>query len=138
MNRFPISIPIAALVACFATALPAAADTATDADQAQLKRTYDMRMRLEAERRSRDNEARAFGGVSGGLIGADDPTVSQMRAQMSAQLAASTNQFACNDIKVNNGEGNTQVFCNSTVGGDVSSRRTEVGGDLTNVVGGAP
>jgi len=138
MTRFLSTIPIAALVACLAPALPAAADAASDADQAQLKRTYEMRMRLEAERRARDNEARAFGGVSSGLIGADDPTVSQMRAQMSAQLAASTNQFACNDIKVDNGAGNTQVFCNSTVGGDVSSRRTEAGGDLVNVVGGAP
>ena len=140
MNRFFSSIAFAAFVTALAPALPVAADTTPDADQAQLKRTYEMRMRLEAERRARDNEARAFGGVNrGGLAGgADDPTATQMRAQMGEQLKALGDQFACNDIKVNNGAGNTQIICGSTVGGDVTSRRTVVGGDLVNVIGGAP
>jgi hypothetical protein len=137
MTRFLLSIVIAALVACLVPARPVAADATPDADQAQLKRVYDMRMRMEAERRARDNEARALGGVNAGLVGADDPTVTQMRAQMSEQLKSLANQFACNDIKVDNGKGNTQVFCNSTVGGDVSSRRTEVGGDQVNVIFGS-
>ena len=134
MTRFLFGV---ALVACLAPLPSAGADTATDADQAQLKRVYEMRMRMEADRRARDNEARALSGASRvALGGADDPTVSQMRAQMSEQLQASADQFACNDIKVNNGAGNTQVFCNSTVGGGVSSSRNQVYGDQVNVVGG--
>jgi len=137
MTRFLLSIAIAALVACLAPARPVAADTTTDADQAQLKRIYEMRMRMEADRRARDNEARALSGANRvALGGADDPTVSQMRAQMSEQLKAAADQFACNDIKVSNGAGNTQVFCNSTVGGGVSSSRKQVYGDQVNVVGG--
>jgi hypothetical protein len=130
---------LAVALACLTTGAARADDGAQADANAQLQRHFALRSRLDRDRQNRDNEARAYGGVTNGatIAAGDSPTVSGMRATTQQTLIQQGDMLKCNDIDVDNGEGNVVVVCGSQTG-DVTSRRTVTGGDLVNVIGGAP
>lgn len=133
MNR----LLLIALLACSAAPAPVMADR--EADQAMLKRIYQMRMRHDQERQQAENEARANVRLmtQSGTPGADSPTVTQMRQQTNVSLARFEQSFRCLDVDVENNGGNTVVVCGSN-SGDIEGTNTSAGRDLINVGGTTP
>ena len=134
---------IAFVLAVAFESAPARAEGPAAERDAQLQRIYAYRMRLDQERRNRDNEARAFGNLAQGIssaaaVAAEGTTLNAMRSDLRNVLIQQGDSFRCNDIEVNNGEGQAVVICNSQTG-PVDVERTKVGGDLiNNVSGGKP
>ena len=102
---------ISLLLALIAPFAPGAAHADREADQILLKRIYQMRMRNDAERQRKENEARANVRLvtqSGSrAVQADSPTVTQLRRDTNVSLARFENSFRCLDVEVENNGGNT-------------------------------
>jgi hypothetical protein len=130
---------ISLILALVAPLAPSAAHADREADQALLKRIYQMRMRNDAERQRRDNEARANVRLvtqSGQrAVQADNPTVTQLRRDTNVSLARFENTFRCLDVEVENNGGNTTVICGSN-SGDISESNVQAGRDIVTVQGG--
>jgi len=130
---------VSLLLALVAPLVPGAVHADQEADQALLKRVYQMRMRNDAERQRRDNEARANVRLvtqSGQrAVQADNPTVTQLRRDTNVSLARFENTFRCLDVEVENNGGNTTVICGSN-SGDISESNVQAGRDIVTVQGG--
>jgi hypothetical protein len=127
---------ILALVAPFGSAA-AHADRA--ADQALLKRIYQLRLRNDAQRQRRENEARSNVRLvtqSGSrAVQADSPTVTQLRRDTNVSLARFEQSFRCLDVDVENNGGNTVVICGSN-SGDIDGTNIQAGRDIVTIPGG--
>jgi hypothetical protein len=130
---------ISLLLALVAPLVPAAAHADREADQALLKRIYQMRMRNDAERQRKENEARANVRLvtqSGSrAVQADSPTVTQLRRDTSVSLARFEQSFRCLDVDVENNGGNTTVICGSN-SGDMDETNVQAGRDIVTIQGG--
>ena len=130
---------ISLLLAFVAPIVPGAAHADQEADEALLKRIYQMRMRYDAERQRKENEARANVQLvtqSGSrAVQADNPTVTQLRRDTNVSLARFEQSFRCLDVEVENNGGNTTVICGSN-SGDIEGTNVQAGRDLVTVQGG--
>ena len=109
------------------------------ADQALLKRIYQLRVRNDAQRQRRENEARANVRLvtqSGSrAVQADSPTVTQLRRDTNVSLARFEQSFRCLDVDVENNGGNTVVICGSN-SGDIDGTNIQAGRDIVTIPGG--
>jgi len=130
-----VNVCLLALVAPFGAGT---AHADREADQALLKRIYQMRMRYDAERLQKENEARANVRLvtqSGSqAVQADNPTVTQLRRDTNVALARFEQSFRCLDVDVENNGGNTTVICGSN-SGDVEGTNVQAGRDIVTVQG---
>ena len=129
---------ITLLLALIAPFAPGAAHADREADQILLKRIYQMRMRNDAERQRKENEARANVRLvtqSGSrAVQADSPTVTQLRRDTNVSLARFENTFRCLDVEVENNGGNTTVICGSN-SGDIDGTNVQAGRDIVTIQG---
>jgi hypothetical protein len=130
---------ISLLLAILAPLGSGSAHADQQADQALLKRIYQMRMRNDAQRQRTENEARANVRLvtqSGSqAVRADNPTVSQLRRDTNVSLARFEQSFRCLGVDVENNGGNTTVICGSN-SGDIEGTNTQAGRDLVTVQAG--
>jgi len=130
---------ISLLLALLAPLVPGAAHAEREADQALLKRIYQMRMRNDAERQRKENEARAnvrlVTQTGSRAVQADSPTVTQLRRDTNVSLARFETSFRCLDVEVENNGGNTTVICGSN-SGDITESNVQAGRDIVTVQGG--
>jgi len=133
------TLTISLLFALVTPLFTAAVHADREADQALLKRIYQMRMRNDAERQQKENEARANVRLvtqSGSqAVQADNPTVTQLRRDTNISLARFEQSFRCLDVEVENNGGNTTVICGSN-SGDIEGTNVQAGRDLITVQGG--
>lgn len=129
---------ISLLLALIAPFAAGAAHADREADQVLLKRIYQMRMRNDAERQRKENEARANVRLvtqSGSrAVQADSPTVTQLRRDTNVSLARFENSFRCLDVEVENNGGNTTVICGSN-SGDIDGTNIQAGRDIVTIQG---
>jgi hypothetical protein len=127
------------LLALVGPLVPEQAHADREADQALLKRIYQMRMRNDAERQRKENEARAnvrlVTQTGSRAVQADNPTVTQLRRDTNVSLARFENTFRCLDVEVENNGGNTTVICGSN-SGDIDESNISAGRDIVTVQGG--
>ncbi len=130
---------ISLILTLVAPLVSAAAHADRQADQTLLKRIYQMRMRHDAQRQRRENEARAnvrlITQMGSRAVQADSPTVTQLRRDTNVSLARFEQSFRCLDVNVENNGGNTVIICGSN-SGDIDGTNIQAGRDIVTVSGG--
>ena len=130
---------ISLILTLVAPLVSAAAHADRHADQALLKRIYQMRMRHDAQRQRRENEARAnvrlITQMGSRAVQADSPTVTQLRRDTNVSLARFEQSFRCLDVNVENNGGNTVIICGSN-SGDIDGTNIQARRDIVTVSGG--
>ncbi len=130
---------ISLILTLVAPLVSAAAHADRQADQALLKRIYQMRMRHDAQRQRKENEARAnvrlITQMGSRAVQADSPTVTQLRRDTNVSLARFEQSFRCLDVNVENNGGNTVIICGSN-SGDIDGTNIQARRDIVTVSGG--